>query len=83
MATIIFIGVVAYCIFSGALLIALLRSAACTSADWNAYTLLVNMPLTDAHSDSDRAHGHVAAGAARRSGASTSAGHTQYTTRPS
>jgi hypothetical protein len=78
MATILLIVTGAYFIFSGALLIALLRSAARTSADWNASTLFVNVPLTDAHSDSGRAHGHTAVGAAPHSRSSTSARHPSY-----
>ena len=62
MATIIMIGLAAYLIFSGVLLMALLRSAARTSADWAAYTLLVNVQLTTRTQNSDRAHGQVAAG---------------------
>ena len=62
MATIIFISAGAYIVFSGVLLIALLRSAARTSADWAAYLLLVNLSLTESTSESGQACGQRAAG---------------------
>ena len=49
MVTIIVNDTVAYFVFSGVLLIALLQSEARTSADWSAYRLLINVQLTDAH----------------------------------
>ena len=69
MAIIILISAVAYFVFSSVLLIALLRSAARTSADWAAYMLLVNVQLTESTSDSGRACGHLAAGDAPPRGA--------------
>jgi len=60
MVIIILISTGTYFVFCGVLLIALLRAAARTSADWNAHTLLVTVRLLDAHSDIDRAH--IAAG---------------------
>ncbi len=53
MVTIILISTGTYFVFSGVLLIALLRSAARTSADWNAYALLANVRLLDSHPDVD------------------------------
>ena len=75
MVTIILISTGTYFVFCGVLLIALLRSAARTSADWNAYALLANVRLLDACPDPVWAHSHVAAGTAHRSGASISVGH--------
>ena len=69
METIILIGTGAYFVFSGMLLIALLRSATRTSADWSAYTLMVNVQLAESSHDADRAHGHVAADASPQAAA--------------
>lgn len=62
MLTIILMSTGAYFVFSGVFLIALLRSAACTSLDWSAYSLLADVRLLDVHPYKDRVH--MAAGTA-------------------